>query len=146
MTNQTTATPTTRTGGCLCGAVRFTVTAEPLVVRTCWCRVCQALGAGSATVNAGFPSEAVTITGQTTDYISTADSGTTMHRRFCPICGTALFSQAETRRHQIYIRVGAMDQREGLAPQITIWTEAAPAWACINPDIPKATRQVPPTP
>ena len=44
------------TGGCLCGAVRFTIEAdEPLGVRQCWCRVCQYLGAGSGTVNAIFP-------------------------------------------------------------------------------------------
>jgi len=140
----TTAKP--RAGGCLCGAVRFTVTAAPLAIRTCWCRLCQALGAGSATVNAGFPSAAVTVTGQVTTYTSTAESGTVLHRSFCPICGTALFSQAETRRHQLFIRVGAMDERDDLAPQVTIWTAEAPPWACIDPVLPQVARQPPPAP
>ena len=139
-------TPPTRTGGCLCGAVRFTVSAEPLAIRTCWCRLCQALGAGSATVNAGFPSDAVNVTGQVTTYTSTADSGTALDRSFCPICGTALFSQAHTRRHQLFIRVGAMDEREDLAPQVTIWTEQAPRWACIDPSRPRVERQPLPAP
>jgi len=137
-------TPTPRTGGCLCGAVRFTVTAEKLVVRTCWCRLCQALGAGSATVNAGFPSEAVSVSGQVTTHTSTADSGTVLHRSFCPVCGTPLFSQAETRRHLIFIRVGAMDQRDDLAPQVTIWAGAAPIWACFDPNLPRVAGQPPP--
>jgi len=38
-------------GGCLCGAVRLRSEARPLAVWTCWCRLCQYLGAGSATVN-----------------------------------------------------------------------------------------------
>ena len=72
------------TGGCLCGAVRFTIAGEPMVTRVCWCRLCQSIGAGSGTVNVGFKSADVTIEGPTTDYVSTADSGTILHRRFCP--------------------------------------------------------------
>ena len=46
------------TGGCLCGAVRYEIDAEaPIAARTCWCRLCQYLGAGSATVNALFAAE-----------------------------------------------------------------------------------------
>ena len=87
-------------GGCLCGAVRYTVNAAPIVTRVCWCRLCQYLGAGSGTVNTCFPTAAITIEGELADYQSVADSGQRMHRRFCPICGTALFSEAEARPHR----------------------------------------------
>ena len=49
------------TGGCLCKAVRYHISAEPIVTRACWCRVCQYIGAGSGTVNVCFPSEAVSV-------------------------------------------------------------------------------------
>ena len=51
------------TGGCLCQAVRYTIHAEPIVIRECWCRVCQYLGAGSSAVNACFPTAAVQVEG-----------------------------------------------------------------------------------
>ena len=100
-------------GGCLCGAVRFEIAADaPLGVRQCWCRVCQYLGAGSGTVNAIFAKDAVTVSGPLTDYVSVADSGSVMHRRFCAECGTPVFSEAEPRPHQIIVRVGTLDDPE----------------------------------
>ncbi len=132
------------TGRCLCGAVTFRVAADPVALRTCWCRVCQYIGAGSATVNAVFPADAVEIEGETTAIEGMADSGAAMTRRFCPKCGTHLFSQASTRPHQIVIRVGALDERVGFGPQATIWTSAAPPWAAIDDALPKAAGQLAP--
>jgi len=132
------------TGGCLCGAVRYTSTSRPLAARTCWCRLCQYLGAGSATVNVVFTKADVTISGETTDYPSVADSGNQMHRRFCPKCGTSLFSEAEARPHLIFIRAGSLDDPEIGAPGATIWTKQAPRWACINETLPRFEAQPPP--
>ncbi|MDR3508666.1 MAG: GFA family protein [Caulobacteraceae bacterium] len=134
----------TITGGCLCGAVRYSSTAAPLAARTCWCRLCQYLGAGSATVNVCFPAEAVTVEGETRDYPSLADSGNRMHRRFCPTCGTSLFSEAEARPHLIFVRAGTLDDPELGRPQATIWTSQAPSWACFAEDIPRIEGQPPP--
>ena len=46
------------------------------------------------------------------DYRSVADSGNVMHRRFCPGCGTHVFSAAESRPHLIIVRNGALDDTE----------------------------------
>ena len=62
------------TGGCLCRAVRYRISAPPLVTRVCWCRLCQYLGAGNATVNTCFPKDAVQFAGTLRDYLSTATS------------------------------------------------------------------------
>src|ERR1700686_1404092 len=92
------------TGGCLCRAVRYSIRAAPIVTRTCWCRVCQYIGAGGATVNTCFPSESLTVSGELRDYRLTADSGNVAHRRFCGACGTHLFSASEARPHLIFAR------------------------------------------
>jgi len=131
-------------GGCLCRKVRFRITAEPIAMRLCWCRVCQYLGAGNATVNVVFPSNAISIEGELRDYQSVAASGNKMHRRFCPACGTQLFSEAEARPHLIIVRNGALDDTELLAPGATIWTEAAPEWAWIDESLPQHAGQPPP--
>jgi hypothetical protein len=134
----------TITGRCLCGNVSWRASAGPITTRVCWCRLCQAIGAGSATVNACFRVEDVAIEGEVSDYESVADSGARMHRRFCPRCGVHLFSEAEPRPHLIFIRVGTMDDREAVRPEATIWTREAPSWACIAEDIPRLEGQAPP--
>ena len=129
-------------GGCLCGAVRYEIAADvPVGVRQCWCRVCQYLGAGSGTVNAIFAKDAVTVSGTLTDYVSRADSGSVMHRRFCAKCGTPIFSEAEPRPHQIIVRVGTLDDPSMARPGGIIWTKSAPSWACFDADLPQAEGQ-----
>jgi|SRR5438552_7047396 len=132
------------TGGCLCGAVRFEIEADaPLAVRQCWCRVCQYLGAGSGTVSAVFLKDAVKVSGPTTDFVSRADSGSMMHRRFCARCGTPLFSEAEPRPNHIMVRVGTLDDPNLATPAAIIWTKSAPAWACFDPNLPQEEGQTP---
>jgi len=134
----------TFTGGCLCRQVRFTITAEPIAMRLCWCRDCQYFAAGSATVNVVFPSESVTVTGELSDYQSVAESGNRMHRRFCPNCGTPVFSAAESRPHLLIVRNGALDDTALLKPSATIWTSSAPEWAWIDESLPMHAGQPPP--
>jgi len=132
------------TGGCLCRAVRYSSSAAPIVTRACWCRVCQYIGAGSGTVNVCFPSDALQVHGELRDFPLTADSGNLMHRRFCPTCGTHLFSAAEARPQLVFVRAGTQDVPEFARPAMTIWTAAAPSWACFSPELPRVPGQPPP--
>lgn len=134
----------TISGGCLCGAVRYQTDADPIVTRLCWCRVCQYLALGNAAVSVCFPTEGMSVTGEMRDFASVADSGNRMHRRFCPNCGTQLFSEAEARPHLIFVRAGTLDDPEIARPAATIWTASAPSWACIDETLPKWEGQPPP--
>ena len=132
------------TGGCLCGAVRWESAEPAIVTRVCWCRDCQYFGAGSATVNACFRTASFSVTGETRDFESVAASGNRMHRRFCPSCGTPLFSEAEARPHLIFVRAGTFDDPNLAKPAMTIWTASAPQWAAIDPHLPQVEGQPPP--
>lgn len=132
------------TGGCYCGAVRYTVGAPPIATRVCWCRDCQYLAAGSGTVNVVFAAAAFSVIGPLRDYASSADSGNRMHRQFCERCGTPVTSAAESRPHLVIIRAGTLDDPELAQPSLTIWTDSAPSWACIDADTPSTPRQPPP--
>src|SRR5690242_6618604 len=51
-------------GSCLCGAVRYASSAEPVLTAFCHCRDCQKSGGGYS-VNVAVPTESLTIEGET---------------------------------------------------------------------------------
>jgi hypothetical protein len=127
----------TITGGCFCGQLRFTIDAAPLAARMCWCRDCQRIASGSATVNVLFPEDAVHFAGDIATLLKTAASGNTIERGFCPKCGSQMYSKTvEPKGAPIRIRAGTLDDPELMAPQAIIWTDSAPSWAMLDPKLP----------
>jgi hypothetical protein len=128
------------TGRCLCRAVSYRVSAEPVAVRVCWCRVCQHLAA-NGTVNMLIPTSALEVLGTLSDYLNTADSGSTMRRRFCPLCGSHLFANSSARPQFTVVRVGTLDDPSAVRPTVNIWAGSAPDWACLDSTLERAERQ-----
>lgn len=131
----------THTGQCFCGQVRFSIDADPVGARMCWCRDCQRIASGSATVNVLFPEEAVRFTGDLTTLTKTADSGNTVERGFCPKCGSQMYSKTvNPKGAPMRIRAGTLDDPELIAPQAIIWADSAPSWAVLDPALPRFPR------
>jgi hypothetical protein len=133
-----------RTGSCQCGAVRIAASADPFVIRACWCRDCQKLSGGGATHNAFFKVEEVAVEGEVRWHVVRADSGNLLSRGFCPQCGNPLLARSNARPQFIGVRIGAFDDRDELGPQSVIWAASAPSWAHHDPDLPLSERQPPP--
>ena len=129
-----------RTGGCLCGNIRYRLTAEPVVSRICWCRDCQHISS-NGTVNAIFPSESIEITGHPGEYVSAGESGNHVRRRFCVNCGSHLFADSTGRAGLTVVRVGTLDDPSSISPEANIWSSSAPTWACLNPALPSVAKQ-----
>jgi len=129
------------TGRCFCGAVRFRCSQPPIATRACWCRDCQYISSGNASVNAIFRTESVEITGEANEYVCTADSGNVMRRSFCPKCGTPLFSASLNRPDFMVVRAGALDDPEIACPTSFIWTASAPVWGLVDRDLPNSAGQ-----
>jgi hypothetical protein len=136
---------TTYSGGCLCGSVRYTIAAESLGSRLCWCRDCQRIAA-NGTANAMFPSAALQVTGATGQHEKTADSGNTVTRRFCPTCGTQLFSDSTGRQGITVVRLGTLDDPSSIQPTANIWTASAPLWACFDASLERFEKSPPAAP
>ena len=130
----------TFTGGCMCGAIRYTVSAPITELRACHCTNCQKGSGTGAAENAVIPSAAFRLEkGTLKRYASRADSGRTLYRYFCGDCGSPIYSQRETMPEMIALRVGALDHAGDMKITTNIWTRSARPWAYIDP----ASKQVP---
>lgn len=134
------------TGHCACGTVTARIAAEPLRVSQCWCRQCQYAAAGSATNNAVFPADAVTVEGKLTERQYVADSGNEVIQAFCQDCGTPVLGYSSARPQIRVFKLGFLDEGHGLRPTAAIWTSEAPEWAVIDPALERHERQPPAPP
>jgi len=128
------------TGGCQCGAVRYTISRQPKQLIVCHCTQCQRRY-GAFGMSLFFDMDAVRVTGDLKSYRKTADSGRSAIIGFCPDCGTTMTSKPEWRPDSLMIRAGTLDDTTPLRPDIQIWTSSKQGWVTIPDGIPSYPRQ-----
>ncbi|NJK47276.1 GFA family protein [Candidatus Gracilibacteria bacterium] len=124
------------TGGCMCGAIRYECSTEPIVMGNCHCRDCQRATGSAFAPAILIPRNAITITGDVKYYDIQGDSGGIVSRGFCPICGSRLFGKPPIP-DLISILVGSLDDPSWFKPTMDIYTASAQPWDYMNPDLPK---------
>ncbi|MBI4490563.1 MAG: GFA family protein [Deltaproteobacteria bacterium] len=128
---------TSFTGGCICGAVRYECSAEPIMTGNCHCRDCQKAGGGAFAPALAVPTVALKITGEVKYYGTKGDSGQTVSRGFCPNCGARLLGKSKGMPDLTIILAGSLDDPGGFRPGMDIYTASAQPWDYMNPDLPK---------
>ena len=79
-----------KAGGCVCGALRYLVTTDPMRVTICHCKWCQRRTGSAFGVEAVFDKGSVTITGQSIQFHRHVSdlSGHWVEQSFCSRCGS----------------------------------------------------------
>ncbi len=125
----------TITGGCLCGKIRYSISQSVQNIIACHCTHCQKASGAGMSHNTVVPSSAYTITsGQPKVYEDTADSGNMLYRAFCPDCGSSLYSQREKNPEMMIVKVGSLDNSDGMKLIMNIWVKSARSWSHVSPD------------
>ena len=125
----------TRTGGCLCGAVRYTTSWPPLMVGTCHCKHCQRQAGSAFSILVAVPRDGLSIDGTLTQYDDDSASGNPVYRKFCGTCGSPVFTETPGGDAQgmMFIKAGTLDESKDLVPTVHFWTSSAQDWV-ILPD------------
>jgi hypothetical protein len=124
------------TGGCACGAIRYEISAEPIVMFNCHCRDCQKATGGPYTPVFYVPAKAFKITKGTPKYYETKSEMMGHNLRgFCGECGSRLFGGKSDFGQGV--TASSLDDPGWYKPQHEIWTSDAQAWDAMDPNLPK---------
>lgn len=112
------------TGGCQCGAIRYALSAVPLRVTLCHCRMCQkASGAPFASLAEIAKDSFAWTRGKPSSFRSSSIA----ERDFCAKCGTPL-SYRRIEGDSIEIMTGTFDRPDRLVPTLQFGTESRLGW------------------
>jgi hypothetical protein len=125
-------------GGCHCGAIRYSVEGEPRHSSVCHCADCRRTTGALTTAWVGYPVEALEVErGSPRSYASSE----AVERRFCEACGTSLFYFNERfLPGMVDILTATFDEPESLPPRVHVQVADALPWEAGLEDLPKFAR------
>ncbi|MEC9347813.1 MAG: GFA family protein [Pseudomonadota bacterium] len=126
-------------GGCLCGAVRYTVTGGIDKSGICHCRQCQKWTGGPFFAAFEVKASDIVWSGSPVEWRS---SGIAV-RAHCPTCGTPLYWRGDANRDRFDIATATLDDPEAMPPTYHIWISSALTWPRIADDLPRHLQERP---
>ncbi|PPR32545.1 MAG: hypothetical protein CFH35_02117 [Alphaproteobacteria bacterium MarineAlpha9_Bin5] len=130
--------PVPFSGGCACGAIRYSCASKPRYMGNCHCRDCQqATGGAFFAAVVVKASDFSILSGEPSWFEKPADRGHIMRRAFCSDCGSPLFiiNEANTNARALY--AGSLDDPSWYEPSRNIYVASAQPWDLMHPDLPK---------
>lgn len=128
----------TAVGGCLCGAIRYTVTGPSIFESQCCCKDCQkATGTGHTTIF-GLLRSQLDMQGTPATFTNTGETGGKVTRHFCGTCGGRLYTTGDLPGEAVVImQAGSLDDPNVISPSEVIYAKDAVAWDVFDPALPK---------
>ena len=116
-------------GSCLCGAVQYQATGEPLARTLCHCRTCRLASGAPSVAWVVFRSGEFRFTAGRPARFQSSPGVT---RTFCGTCGTPLTYQHASRADTIDVTTVTLSNPEDFAPTKEIWVEHRLPWESLN--------------
>ena len=123
-------------GGCLCGAVRYILSAPPKWTALCHCESCRRAASAPVVAWMGFAPEQVVWTGDRSHYNS-SDIAT---RSFCPTCGSQMSFESSQWPGEIHLYGVSLDDPEAFVPELHCHTAEHLGWLHLADDLPRYPR------
>ena len=120
-----------REGGCSCGAVRYRLLAEPLIVHCCHCTNCQRQTGSAFAVNLLLEADRVELLSGTLEEVGVPrDDGSLQLVSRCAACRIAI-SSLYTDAFLRFVRGGTLDEPGSVEPDVHIYTRSKLPWVVL---------------
>ena len=124
-------------GRCLCAAIRYRVTTEPLTVYACHCPDCQLLSASAFALAMIVPLASVeVVAGEPSHYSAQLSGGRVRQGRLCTICGSRLWGISQRQPDMAVVQVGTLEDTSWVRPATHLWVSTAQPWLVFPPGVP----------
>ena len=123
-----------RSGGCLCGEIRYRITAAPVEALYCHCRMCQRAHGAPVTAWLTVPLSAFEVSAGTP---AAFRSSAKAFRHFCGTCGTPLTWREAANPQHVDVSIATLDDPEPIEPLLHLWTESQIGWFEIADHLPR---------
>jgi hypothetical protein len=117
-------------GRCSCAALRYELTASPLIVHACHCRDCQRISGGAFVINIWIEKEFVRPSGAIPQsFLLEAGGGKNHEVFFCGKCGAHVWSRYHRAPGDaLFVRAGTLDKPEAVTPDVHVYTRSKLPW------------------
>lgn len=116
-------------GGCMCGALRYDVSAPPLMIYNCHCTNCQKISGSAFNTSVIVTEASFRFTrGEPASVEWTSDRGTTRYGLFCGACGSRIVNGGKPSTGVYSLRGGTLDDTRWLQPVGDTYTRSAQPW------------------
>ena len=126
----------TRSGSCLCGAIRYEIVGVIVGINYCHCRQCRKASGTAFATNAAVDRVALRLL-KGAEQLKGFQSSPGKTRYFCGDCGSPIYSHAAAAPGRVYVRIGSLDQDDGLSPDVHIHVESKAPWYAIADSLPQ---------
>jgi hypothetical protein len=124
----------TAEGGCLCGAIRYRVSGEPVATTLCHCRSCRRASGGTNVAWAVFDNHNFAwVNGFPGVYSSSAG----IEWLYCRNCGSLVGYRRSSRPDHMDVTTGTLDDPGRFPPAVEIWIDHKIGWETFDPKLPK---------
>ena len=124
-----------RTAACPCGALTAVCEGEPVRISVCHCLQCQRRTGSAFSAQARFPAERVRLSGPSTTWARTGDSGGKATYWFCPTCGSTVAYETEATPGLIAVPLGAFADPSFPPPRFSVWERRKHPWVEITAEV-----------
>ena len=123
-------------GGCLCGAIRYSCSADPIFTFACHCRFCQRSSGTAFRAAMSFKNSDVEFSGSELKQYTyqSEEHGREVYVQFCPECSTQVTATTERAPKGRIIMIGTLDEPDQIDVKTHMFAYESFHWVSVSDD------------